>query len=111
MQNLNNAFANPALITDETYQAPQSFLILGLGESGFAMAKWCLRHGASVKLADTRDAHSLSETQNAWLSELEFAGLKSSHFGPLDDGLLKEVEVIGISPGLSPLQELSLIHI
>jgi len=105
MQNLNNAFANPALITDETYQAPQSFLILGLGESGFAMAKWCLRHGASVKLADTRDAHSLSETQNAWLSELEFAGLKSSHFGPLDDGLLKEVEVIGISPGLSPLQE------
>jgi len=105
MQNLNNAFANPTLITDEAYQAPQSFLILGLGESGFAMAKWCLRHGASVKLADTRDACSLSDIQNAWLSELEFAGLKSSHFGPLDDGLLKEVEVIGISPGLSPLQE------
>ena len=105
MQNLNNAFANPALITDEAYQAPQRFLILGLGESGFAMAKWCLRHGVSVKLADTRDTNALSEIQNAWLSELEFAGLKSSHFGPLDDDLLKDVEVIGISPGLSPLQE------
>ena len=105
MQNLNNAFANPTLITDEAYQAPQHFLILGLGESGFAMAKWCLRHGVSVKLADTRDTNALSEIQNAWLSELEFAGLKSSHFGPLDDDLLKDVEVIGISPGLSPLQE------
>ena len=105
MQNLNNAFANSALITDEAYQAPQDFLILGLGESGFAMAKWCLRHGASVKLADTRAASSLSEVQNAWLSELEFAGLKSSHFGRLNDDLLKDVEVIGISPGLSPLQE------
>ena len=105
MQNLNNAFANPALLTDEAYQVPQHFLILGLGESGFAMAKWCLRHGVSVKLADTRAASSLSEIQNAWLSELEFAGLNSSHFGPLDDDLLKDVEVIGISPGLSPLQE------
>ena len=105
MQNINNAFANPALLSDEGYQAPQSFLILGLGESGFAMAKWCLRHSASVKLVDTREANSLSEIQNAWLSELEFAGLKSSHFGPLDEGLLNGVDVIGISPGLSPLQE------
>ena len=105
MQNLNNTFANPALITDDAYQAPQSFLILGLGESGVAMAKWCLRNGASVQLADTRSAQSFSECQNAWLSELEFAGLKSAHFGSLNIELLKGVEIIGISPGLSPLQE------
>ena len=105
MQNLNNTFANPALITDDAYQAPQSFLILGLGESGVAMAKWCLRNGASVQLADTRSAQSFSERQNAWLSELEFAGLKSAHFGSLNIELLKGVEIIGISPGLSPLQE------
>ena len=105
MQNLNNAFANPELLADEAYQAPQNFLILGLGESGFAMAKWCLRNGVSVCLADTRDADHLSERQKAWLSELEFAGLKNSHFGSLDDDLLKGVDVIGISPGLSPLQE------
>ncbi len=105
MQNLENTFANPLLISDETYLAPQRFLILGLGESGFAMAKWCLRNGASVVLADTRDIQQFSEGQNAWLSELELAGLKSAHFGPLSDDLLEGVEVIGISPGLSPLQE------
>lgn len=105
MQNLENAFANPALISDESYQAPQNFLILGLGESGVAMAKWCLRNGASVHLADTRDAQQFSERQNAWLSELELAGLKSKHFGPINDELLKDIDVIGMSPGLSPLQE------
>jgi len=105
MQNLENAFANPALIVDDGYQAPRNFLILGLGESGFAMAKWCLRHGATVSLADTRDGQKLNECQNAWLSELEFAGLKSAHFGPLGEELLKDIEVVGISPGLSPLQE------
>jgi len=105
MQNLENAFANPALIEDDGYQAPRNFLILGLGESGFAMAKWCLRHGATVSLADTRDGQKLNECQHAWLSELEFAGLKGAHFGPLGEELLKDIEVVGISPGLSPLQE------
>ena len=105
MQNLKNAFANPASLADGGYQAPQNFLILGLGESGVAMAKWCLRNGASVQLADTRDIEQLSTRQTFWLSELEIAGLKSTHFGELNEALLKDVEVIGISPGLSPFQE------
>ena len=105
MQNLENTFAHPALITNEDYQAPQNFLILGLGESGVAMAKWCLRNGASVRLADTRDAQQLNERQQGWLSELEYAGLKDMHFGPLNETLLEGIEVIGISPGLSPIQE------
>ncbi len=105
MHNLNQAFANPALIADEAYQAPKNILILGLGESGFAMAKWCLRNGASLRLVDTRDREKLNEQQKAWLSELEFAGLKEVHFGSLDDVQLDHVDVIGMSPGLSPLQE------
>lgn len=105
MHNLDQAFANPALIADEGYQAPQHFLILGLGESGYAMAKWCLRNAAKVSLADTRDREQLNERQKAWLADLEFAGLKETYFGPLDDAHLKGVDVIGISPGLSPLQE------
>ena len=105
MHNLNQAFANPALIADEAYQAPKNILILGLGESGFAMAKWCLRNGASLRLVDTRDREKLNEQQKAWLSELEFAGLKEVHFGSLDDVQLNHVDVIGMSPGLSPLQE------
>ena len=105
MQNLENTFANPTLMANEGYQAPQNFLILGLGESGLAMAKWCLRNGAAVRLADTRETQQLSERQKAWLSELEYAGLKDMHFGPLNETLLEGIEVIGISPGLSPIQE------
>ncbi len=105
MQNLENTFSNPTLMANEGYQAPQNFLILGLGESGLAMAKWCLRNGAAVRLADTRETQQLSERQKAWLSELEYAGLKDMHFGPLNERLLEGIEVIGISPGLSPIQE------
>jgi UDP-N-acetylmuramoylalanine--D-glutamate ligase len=105
MHNLVQAFANPALIADEGYQVPQRFLILGLGESGYAMAKWCLRNAAKVSLADTRDREKLNERQKAWLADLEFAGLKDAYFGPLDKISLEKIDVIGISPGLSPLQE------
>ena len=105
MLNLVNVFANPAAVANSGYEAPHRFLILGLGESGVAMAKWCLRNGASVRLADTRDRSALSERQLAWLAELEFAGLKDACFGPLSDELLSDIDVIGISPGLSPLQE------
>jgi UDP-N-acetylmuramoylalanine--D-glutamate ligase len=102
---LENTFANSAFMADESYQAPHRFLILGLGESGMAMAKWCLRNGAKVRLADTRDQSTLSTRQNVWLQELQIAGLQDICFGPLTDDLLKDIEVIGISPGLSPLQE------
>ena len=102
---LENTFANSAFMSDEGYEAPSRFLILGLGESGVAMAKWCLRNGAEVRLADTREQSSLSERQNSWLQELHIAGLKDTCFGPLSDDLLKEIDVIGISPGLSPVQD------
>jgi UDP-N-acetylmuramoylalanine--D-glutamate ligase len=105
MLNLENTFANVAFMSDDGYQAPNRFLILGLGESGVAMAKWCLRNGAEVRLADTRDQTSFTERQQAWLEELRIAGLKDVYFGPLDDGLLKNIDVIGISPGLSPVQD------
>jgi UDP-N-acetylmuramoylalanine--D-glutamate ligase len=102
---LENTFANLVFMADEGYQAPNRFLILGLGESGVAMAKWCLRNGAIVRLADTRDQSTFTERQNAWLEELRIAGLKDICFGPLHEGLLKDIEVIGISPGLSPVQD------
>jgi len=105
MLNLQNTFANPAFIADTGYQAPNRFLIMGLGESGVAMAKWCLSNGATVRLIDTRDQSQFSERQNVWLEELQIAGLKDIQFGPLRDELLNDIDVIGISPGLSPLQE------
>ena len=33
----------------------QHVLILGLGASGLAMARWCQRCGAQVTVADTRE--------------------------------------------------------
>jgi UDP-N-acetylmuramoylalanine--D-glutamate ligase len=105
MLNLENTFANPTMLGDAGYQAPYRFLIMGLGESGVAMTKWCLLNGAVVRLIDTRDQSQFSERQNAWLDELKIAGLKDIQFGPLSDALLTEIDVIGISPGLSPLQE------
>jgi len=105
MLNIQNTFANPAFIADASYQAPNRFLIMGLGESGVAMAKWCLRNGATVRLIDTRDQSQFSEPQSAWLDELKIAGLKDIQFGPLSDELLNDIDVIGISPGLSPLHE------
>jgi len=105
MLTLENTFANPSSVADLGYEAPHRFLILGLGESGIAMAKWCLRNGAAVRLVDTRDRSKFSEHQLASLAELEFAGLKDVQFGPLNDQLLNDIDVIGISPGLSPFQE------
>lgn len=105
MHNLDLAFANPSLLAVDGYTEPQKFLILGLGESGYAMAKWCIRNGAQVSLADTRERQQLSERQKAWLADLEFAGLTAAHFGPLEESHLNQVDVIGISPGLSPILE------
>nr|WP_286227457.1 MULTISPECIES: UDP-N-acetylmuramoyl-L-alanine--D-glutamate ligase [unclassified Polynucleobacter] len=70
------------------------------------MAKWCLSQGAQVQLADTRPLSKLNSQQQTWLSELKDGGLKS--FTPeVSDwkGLLEQADILGISPGLSPLQE------
>ena len=106
MRNVENPFMKPGLSLDrDARDVPSRFLILGLGESGIAMAKWCLRHGAQTRLADTRSKEALTPVQKAQLSELELAGLRGIHFGPLDLELLSDIDVIGISPGLSPIQE------
>lgn len=34
----------------------KNVLVLGLGASGLAMARWCVRCGAQVTVADTREA-------------------------------------------------------
>ena len=106
MRNIKDPFVRPDLSRAEMLSAePTRFLILGLGESGVAMAKWCLRHGAVTRLVDTRARHELNEKQSAQLSELEFAGLKDVHFGPWNPEILTDIDVIGISPGLSPIAE------
>lgn len=81
-------------------------LIVGLGESGHAMAKWCLLQQAQVHLADTRNRQAFNQQQEKWLIELENLGLTSFTPEARDwNALLEGVDILGISPGLSPLQD------
>ncbi|HWX12457.1 MAG TPA: UDP-N-acetylmuramoyl-L-alanine--D-glutamate ligase [Trinickia sp.] len=73
-------------------------LVLGLGESGLAMARWCARHGCRLRVADTREAPPSLPMLEAEGIDAEFVG---GAFSPalLDGG----IELIAVSPGLSPL--------
>lgn len=75
-------------------------LILGLGETGLAAAKWCHRHGAKLKIADTRPEPPGLEAIRAQAPESELH-LGSNRFA---DDLLDGIELVVLSPGLSPRQ-------
>ena len=73
-------------------------LVLGLGASGLAMARWCARHGAVVTVADTREAPASLATLTAELPEVTFVG------GPFSAALVEGTPIRAVyrSPGLSP---------
>ncbi|HEX5737106.1 MAG TPA: UDP-N-acetylmuramoyl-L-alanine--D-glutamate ligase [Hydrogenophaga sp.] len=78
----------------------QHVLVLGLGLSGLAMARWCLRQGARVTVADTREQPPQLE---ALASESPQAAFVS---GTFDEHLLARGEwtLVARSPGLAPSQ-------
>ncbi|SEA99855.1 UDP-N-acetylmuramoyl-L-alanine--D-glutamate ligase [Variovorax sp. YR216] len=73
-------------------------LILGLGASGLAMARWCARHGAHVTVADTREAPPQLAVLREELPGASFVG------GPFAASLVEGTPVRAVyrSPGLSP---------
>ena len=76
----------------------QHVLILGLGTSGLAMARWCAHAGAEVTVADTREAPpQLSVLQAEW-PQVRFI------FGPFVASLVEGTSVRAVfrSPGLAP---------
>jgi len=75
------------------------FLVLGLGASGLAMARWCVRCGASVTVADTREAPPQLAVLHNELPGVRFVA------GPFDASLVEGgagVHAVYRSPGLSP---------
>jgi len=88
-------------------ERPQAMrvLVLGLGESGAAMVRWCVAQGAQVSVADTRSIEQLSEGAKKYHQAVKDLGVKEIHLGGLSAELLNKADVIAISPGLSPLQE------
>jgi UDP-N-acetylmuramoylalanine--D-glutamate ligase len=76
----------------------QTVMILGLGISGLAMARWCVQHGASVTVVDSRShPPQLSQLK----TEIPDARFISSQF---QSALLENVEIdyLLISPGIKP---------
>jgi len=74
-------------------------LVLGLGESGLAMARWCASHGAQVRVWDSRE----QAPQDAALGEHVPSAQRLS--GALSDDALQGVQLVLKSPGLSPTDE------
>ncbi|MDP2108897.1 MAG: UDP-N-acetylmuramoyl-L-alanine--D-glutamate ligase [Rhodocyclaceae bacterium] len=69
-------------------------LVLGLGESGLACARWCVRQGAGVRVADTRAAPPcLDELRH----RVPGANFVAGEFTP---ALLAGIDLVAVSPGL-----------
>lgn len=72
-------------------------LILGLGDSGLAMAAWVTRHGGRVRVWDSRENPPQRSALRERLPEAEFL------HGDLPEAALSGVQLLLKSPGLSPL--------
>jgi len=87
---------------------PSRVLIVGLGETGIAAARWCARNGALLRVADTRMTPAGLE---ALQTELD-ASRVEWHLGcdVFPETLLDDVELLvlspGLAPGMSPVKEL-----
>jgi UDP-N-acetylmuramoylalanine--D-glutamate ligase len=71
-------------------------LVLGLGESGLACARWCDRNGARVTVADTRASPPALDELRRRVAGADFRA------GEFDKKLLAGVDLVALSPGLSP---------
>ncbi|MBI2745648.1 MAG: UDP-N-acetylmuramoyl-L-alanine--D-glutamate ligase [Burkholderiales bacterium] len=76
----------------------QHVLVLGLGASGLAMVRWCVRQGARVTVADTRAAPPQLAQLQAELPQVVFRA------GAFEAGLVEgqDIRAVFKSPGLSP---------
>ncbi|MGV7208605.1 UDP-N-acetylmuramoyl-L-alanine--D-glutamate ligase [Oxalobacteraceae bacterium A2-2] len=76
-------------------------LVLGLGESGLAMALWLARGGARVRVADTRATPERLPALQAAVPDAGFVA------GAFNAALLDGVDFVAVSPGLAPNRELA----
>jgi UDP-N-acetylmuramoylalanine--D-glutamate ligase len=75
--------------------AGRHVLVLGLGESGLACARWCARQGARVRVADTRVAPPYLDELRRRAPGADFVP------GEFDKALLAGIDLLVLSPGLS----------
>jgi UDP-N-acetylmuramoylalanine--D-glutamate ligase len=78
------------------YQNDTTVLVLGLGESGLAMARWCAGLGAQIRIWDSREAPALTGALAEHVPSARWLR------GALTDDALDGVKLVLKSPGLSP---------
>ena len=76
----------------------QHVLVIGLGETGLAMAKWLTRQGAVVRVADSRMQPPNQVALRAIAPQAELV------VGPFAEQTFAGVDLVAISPGV-PVQE------
>ncbi|MGL1832402.1 UDP-N-acetylmuramoyl-L-alanine--D-glutamate ligase [Rhodocyclaceae bacterium SMB388] len=69
-------------------------LVLGIGESGLAMARWCAREGARLRVADTRSAPPGLAALQQCVPDADVV------LGAFSDALLDGVRLVALSPGI-----------
>ncbi len=85
--------------------AGRHFLVMGLGESGLAMAQWLHRCGATLRVADTREQPERLAQLRTLVPGAEFVG--GAVDGKFDAALLEGINTVAVSPGLMPARELA----
>ena len=97
-------------MTSPTLPSPalqgQQVLILGLGASGLAMARWCARCGATVTVADTREAPPQLAALREAVPNAQFV------HGAFSAALVEGTGIRAVfrSPGLSPEQTCAVVE-
>ncbi len=75
--------------------AGSSVLVLGLGATGLSMARWLVRRGARVRVADSREA-----PPNAASLHAELPGVRLDA-GPFRATSFEAIDLLAISPGIA----------
>jgi UDP-N-acetylmuramoylalanine--D-glutamate ligase len=83
-----------------------SVLVLGLGTSGLAMARWCARQGARVTVVDTREVPPQLAALRAELPQVTF------EHGEFAASLVEGTDIRAVfkSPGLAPAQVANVVN-
>ena len=80
--------------------AGKKILVLGLGESGLAMARWSAYCKAGVCVADTRENPDRLQQLRKLIPASQFIS------GPFTTNGIEQFDIIAVSPGLRPDVEL-----
>ena len=80
---------------DSLKLAGRKIMVLGLGDTGLAAARWLVARGAQVSVADTRSVPPQGERLRALLPNVAL------HAGPFVTDLLEAAEMLVVSPGLA----------